>query len=769
MFTGRLAEINNDLPAEADAPDARSLVTRRLLWLEIALVGLACWVAAAAFRPVFATARTFGVPTLAAIAIATVIAAFAARRGIATRWSLVGSTGVAALFVSYTILVGSLSGGVVPGPDAVSGLRVGVGQGFSSMLGDALPLANHTFALVFVTMVCWLGAAVAAELTQRTSIPALPLIAPLAIFGLAMPVVAPTHPPSAWHIGGFIALSLLITLVRAVPDPRSTGTVIGARVDGLAEFHSRSLLSSRLVLGLPLIALCAVIAPFVGDAAMTRDPFDPRDLRDEQVEPVRVGDALGEYKRIVGQNPTRPAFRVTSDNVSITDLARVAVVRLDTYDGVRFTTSDRYQVAGSLLTPPGQPPSGGRDTTLRFSDLSLDDPWLPTAGTPTRIDLRGVGFDPDSGDLLAPGSVKGLTYELRARIVNPSPAELATAPLDTSVDAAQYRALPGGLPPGIGRVADEASAGATKPGEALQKLATFLRTDFTLDATSPAGHAAGRIEAFLRTDRAGSAEQFATAFTVMARSLGFPARVVVGYKLVANTNGTAQPLEFVKSDNYHVWSEVKFASLGWIAYDPTPSAGATPPQRTATPEIPATVTPQGDGQQTTPKELGPSEADPAVDMSSPWGRPVLIAAATVAAVAAVVVAVCGAIIAVKGRRRQRRRREGRAADRVIGAWDEVVDRLIELQFPITQSMTPRDIARATQTTYGTAATLPLSFLVPDVGRAVYGRVEPDTDTVDRSWLRALEFEQNLALTLSRSHQWRARLSLRPLRTRGPAA
>ena len=139
------------------------------------------------------------------------------------------------------------------------------------------------------------------------------------------------------------------------------------------------------------------------------------------------------------------------------------------------------------------------------------------------------------------------------------------------------------------------------------------------------------------------------------------------------------------------------------------------------------------------------------------------------ALLAVVVAVCGAIIAVKRRRRHRRRREGRAADRVVGAWDEVVDRLIELQFPITQSMTPRDIARATQTTYGTAATLPLSFLVPDVGRAVYGRVEPDTDTVDRSWLRALEFEQNLALTLSRSQQWRARLSLRPLRTRGPEA
>lgn len=766
MLTGRLAEIDNDLPAEAEDPQTPRIATRRLLWLEVTLVGLACWVAAGAFRPVFANARTFGAPTMAAIAFATVIATFAARRGIPARWSLVGSSVVAALFVSYTILVGSLAGGVVPGPDTVSGLREGVGQGFSNMLGDALPLANHTLALVFVTLVCWLGATAATELTQRTSIPALPLVAPLAIFGLAMPVVAPNHPPSGWHIAGFIALCLLIVLVRAVPDPRATGTVIGRRVDGLAEFHSRSLLSSRLALGLPLIALCAVVAPFVGDAAATHHPFDPRDLRDKLVEPIRVNDPLGEYKRVVSQNPTRPAFRITSDNVSITDLARVAIVRLDSYDGVRFTTSDRYQVAGPLLTPPDQRPSSGRDTTLRFSDLDLDDPWLPTAGTPTRIDLRGVGFDPGSGDLLATGSVKGLTYELRARIVNPTPAELAAAPVDTDADADRYRALPGGLSPGIGRVANEASAGATTPGEALEKLATFLQSEFTLDATSPAGHAAGRIEAFLQTDRSGGAEQFATAFTVMARSLGFPARVVVGYKLIANTNGTTQPLEYVKSDNYHAWSEVKFASLGWIAYDPTPGAGATPSLRpTETATTPERVTPQGAGQKTTPRELGPSEADPATDTSSSWWRPVLTATAVGGVVLSVVLAGCGVIIGLKVFRRRRRRREGRAADRIVGAWDEVVDRLIELQFPITQSMTPRDIARATQATYGTAATLPLSFLVPDVGHAVYSRVEPDTDTVDRSWLRALEFEQNLAITLSRSQRWRARLSLRPLRTR----
>ena len=63
MLTGRLTDIDNDLPADPDAVDPQRPLTRRLLWLEVSLVGLACWVAAAAFRPVFATARTFGAPT----------------------------------------------------------------------------------------------------------------------------------------------------------------------------------------------------------------------------------------------------------------------------------------------------------------------------------------------------------------------------------------------------------------------------------------------------------------------------------------------------------------------------------------------------------------------------------------------------------------------------------------------------------------------------------------------------------------------------------
>ncbi len=763
MSISRLAEIDADLPDVAAAPGIAPGGTRRLLWLETLLIVATCWVAAAVFRPAFSTVRTFAAPTISGIVIAAVLAVVAGHRGLALRWSLSLSAVVALLFVSYTILVGTLAGGVVPGGDTINGLRQGAIDGFAALLGDELPLVNQPLARVFVTLAAWLTAAVAVELCRRSPLPAVPLLAPIALFTLALPVVASRHPPSFWHIGAFIALALLVILVRAVPDPKATGTVIGSRPDGITEFHSRSLLSARLFLGVPLIALCASVAPFVGNVTTRRDPYDPRSLRDDVVKPLRVNDPLGEYKRIVGQSPARPAFQIRVSGAEVTEVARIAIVRLDAYDGVRWTTNDRYRIAGPVLSNLSRAVPPARDVTLTLSNLDLEDPWLPSAGTPTRIDLGGVGFDSRTNDLLATGSLKGLGYELRTRIVLATPTDLGAAIVTPSAGTDLDRSLPGGLPPNIGRIATEATAGATSPAETLDKLANYLRTGFALDPASPAGHSAGRLDQFLRVDRSGSAEQFASAFAVMARTLGYPTRVVVGYKLVAQTDGQPRALEFITSANYHVWAEVHFDNLGWVAFDPTPSGAGAPPTKTDTANNGEAVTPGGGGEQRTPHPFGPSETNPNAAKGTGWWHTVVTVVLSLLGALALVAIGCGIVLGLKARRRRRRRTTGPVAERVVGAWDEVLDRLVELHFPVAPSMTPREIARATQAVYGTAAALPLSFLVPDVGAAVFGRNAPEEQVAMRVWNRALEFEQNLAITLNTRQRWRARLSLRSLR------
>ncbi len=56
----------------------------------------------------------------------------------------------------------------------------------------------------------------------------------------------------------------------------------------------------------------------------------------------------------------------------------------------------------------------------------------------------------------------------------------------------------------------------------------------------------------------------------MARSLGIPARVAVGF-----THGVAANGSFtVLGKNAHAWPEVWFDQLGWVAFEPTPGRGA---------------------------------------------------------------------------------------------------------------------------------------------------------------------------------------------------
>ena len=69
------------------------------------------------------------------------------------------------------------------------------------------------------------------------------------------------------------------------------------------------------------------------------------------------------------------------------------------------------------------------------------------------------------------------------------------------------------------------------PVAKLALLQTYLRTDhFTSSPDSFGGQSYARVAAFLDRRRTGTSEQFATAFALMARALGYPTRVAVGFR-----------------------------------------------------------------------------------------------------------------------------------------------------------------------------------------------------------------------------------------------
>ena len=83
---------------------------------------------------------------------------------------------------------------------------------------------------------------------------------------------------------------------------------------------------------------------------------------------------------------------------------------------------------------------------------------------------------------------------------------------------------------------------------------------------------------FLEHTKRGYCQQFSFAMAALARLLGIPARVAIGF-----TSGTAVAGNewVVTSHDAHAWPELYFQGFGWLRFEPTPAGGA-PGQGTAT-------------------------------------------------------------------------------------------------------------------------------------------------------------------------------------------
>ena len=271
-----------------------------------------------------------------------------------------------------------------------------------------------------------------------------------------------------------------------------------------------------------------------------------------------------------------------------------------------------------------------------------------------------------------------------------------------------YTALPSD--PDIAAITADAqriTAGATNPYEQAKALRDYFRdpaSGFVYDTSVDQVDSGSAIVAFLQ-DKHGFCVQFASAYAVMARSLGIPARVAVGF--TPGTRG-ADGVFHVSSHDAHAWPEIWLAGLGWThLFDPTPAssgvstggsqlanepavttATATPPPTTAPPAtVPGTSgatggTPPGAGGTgtSTPASTPASGtgARPQVSTASPatsrWWL-VLVALGLVVMLAG---AYATLVTKAKARRRARRRAAPDPATAVTGAWDEALERLREV-------------------------------------------------------------------------------------------
>lgn len=211
---------------------------------------------------------------------------------------------------------------------------------------------------------------------------------------------------------------------------------------------------------------------------------------------------------------------------------------------------------------------------------------------------------------------------------------------------------------------------------------------------------------FLTTSRRGYCQQFAFAFAVLARLLGIPSRIAVGYTAgQRQADGTWA----VTTADAHAWPELYFAGAGWLRFEPTP--GGADGQGTAVVPFyaPAPSAPAGTGPTAKPsagptplpgqnsqKLPNPRLKEPGGGTSLPAAHQGLSRAGWIAvlsgALAAVLIAALPALIRARTRRRRWRAAAGDTR-LAVAAWQEISDTLIDFGLPHLPSDSPRAIAR----------------------------------------------------------------------------
>ncbi|MET7294041.1 DUF3488 and transglutaminase-like domain-containing protein [Streptomyces griseoloalbus] len=277
----------------------------------------------------------------------------------------------------------------------------------------------------------------------------------------------------------------------------------------------------------------------------------------------------------------RQVMSVRSEMTDVSDLY-LRIVSLDDFDGTTWKPSKRSITTvpdGTFPTPPGLGPDTRRTevgTTISTADWYGQD-WLPMPYPPSGVGIGGNWrYEPVGMTLVGDHgqNTRGLSYEVRSLHVQPTPEQLADAPKPPPTVEREYTELPDSLPGVVSRTAREVTEGANNPYERAVKLQEYftLNGGFEYDTEVDVGSGSQAIARFLR-DRQGFCVHFSFAMASMARSLGIPARVAVGF---APGTPQADGTVAVGLRDAHAWPELYFEGVGWTRFEPTPTRGSTP-------------------------------------------------------------------------------------------------------------------------------------------------------------------------------------------------
>ncbi|GHJ58177.1 transglutaminase [Nocardioides sp. OK12] len=422
---------------------------------------------------------------------------------------------------------------------------------------------------------------------------------------------------------------------------------------------------------------------------------------------ISVDNPMTDLVRDLNRPEDTPLLAVRSEQVE-PEYLRISV--LNRFSENEWSPGDREIPLENR--PDGEMPSltgVSQSVPRRTLDYSIEayetfsSRWLPTFAPVSRVEAEGDWrYDESTMDFLAGDAdldLTGTRWSMTGVDLDLSAQELADAPSSVGMVSASYTDLPDDMPPLIRQLANQVTASAPTRFQKAVALQDWFRQEFEYSLRNvPPGNGTDELEEFLSTEgdyaRTGYCEQFASAMAVMARQLGIPARVAVGF---LTPQRIADGVYEYSSDDLHAWPELFIAGSGWVRFEPTPPAraGAVPSytREAVDLEQPEPSGPSGRAEDQLPDRNGEPSAAPeeeldpetgaaagSTDGGFPWG--------TLLGVLLGALALVGLALAPGALRR--RRREHRLAAGPEEIWDELRDTARDLGLPYAGGRSPRE-------------------------------------------------------------------------------
>jgi len=686
-------------------------------WPRVVLLAATLLVALAGFRVTLADSSWWIVGSIfiVLVLVTTTLVRQLARPG----WlPTVAGAGVALLGLTVGYAGDSAVLGIIPTPETLTRFSQLTNRAWAEIAVQSLP-ATPKVSITFLIAISCVGLALIGDLALRIA-PALTALPILTLLLVPVAVRSDIAEPFWYSLVAVGYLALLRIGRRRTSTP------------GLL------LLGSVVVVGSLVLA---AIAPGLGQSA---DQASSNGISTGVNPLINLGDDLRRGA------PTTAVTYTTSDSRGI----YLRLATLDTFDGRSWTPS--------LVAPTDRdklsafPPASGLTDAVKQTKLTakitvgdIQGNWLPLPYPTTKVaGTTGTWFWETQGLSVrsTTENVGGQKYTASYLDVQPDLAQLRAT--STTQDVANtYLDLPAKLPSLITTTAKNvAGSAATDYDKALALQDYFQSSLFTYSTSAPVkqgydGTGADVVAEFLQK-KAGYCVHFASAMAIMARVLGIPSRVAVGFQPGQSSLQGGTSVFTLTTHDLHAWPELYFHGIGWLRFEPTPGRGAAPSYSNPDAVAQPTDTPTDQASATPTASANPSSAagkNLPTDEATNSGHAAKGGIGTTPLVLLILLAVIIAVALVPavGRvlvRWRRSRAIARGRDPATNAWAEVRDTARDHGWLAPETETAREFAVRLSMVLADSSDRIAGFR-GNVESSAYGR--PDAASLSLPELRAV--------------------------------